>query len=312
MTDNNLLANFNYSFGYHHKPLITRHNNQKINTIGIIAYDIENYYTSSALKGIEQVAGEAGFGLIITNSQCSLEKEIANTHLLLHSGIEGLIALPRSRTNKLVHFNEFKRLGVPIVFFDQVQHHGQTDNIVTDHQGCGYMATEHLVMQGCRHISIVTTNCNAGNNLQYYKGYKDALKKHGFQHNPVILLPDGNHDIAGQNAAEYIMQVKPKPDGLLFTNDVAAASCMLVLKEAGISIPHDIAIVACGNTPVSRLVSPALTTVDCSGYEAGKAAATALFSRLNSNRLLVQHKITVMPAKLVVRNSSVKMLHTVN
>lgn len=98
-----------------------------------------------------------------------------------------------------------------------------------------------------------------------------------------------------------------KPDGLFFTNDIIAASCMCFLHEAGVSIPGDIAITALGNTPESRLVSPALTTVDCSGYAAGKAAATALFNRLYGKRILVQHEITIIPARLIVRKSSVKI-----
>lgn len=307
MTDNKLLANYNYSFYQQYNPLIAKTKGQKINTIGIVACNLESYFTSAVLKGIAQVAGDAGFELIITNSQANQEREIANARLLLEKRVNGVIALPCSTTSKLPHLNAFKNLGIPIIVFDRVQQHGQTETILIDYRGCGYMAAGHLISQGCKHISMVTGSFNADNNLQYYNGYKDALQKHSIQLNPAILMQESNHDDAGRSAADCILQMNPRPDGLFFTNDIEAASCMQALKEAGVSIPNDIAIVAAGNTPVSRLVSPALTAIDYPGYETGKAIASALFSRLNSKRLFKQHKITVMAGKLIVRNSSVKM-----
>lgn len=307
MTDNKLLAASDYSFDKQYQLLSSSARGLKKATIGIIAYDFESYFTSNVLKGISQVAHDEGYQVIITNSQGSPEKEMANARLLLQHHAEGVIVMPCSSGNKFHHFKTFKIQGIPVVMFDQLQDFGQSDIIVTDHRGCGYMATEHLVKQGCKLISIVTNACNKSVNSQYSKGYCDALKKYNISCAPVIQLPNAPYGDGGKIIAGFIQQMSPRPDGLFFTNDIEAASCMQALQEAGICIPGDIAIASCGNTPVSRLVSPALTTIDYPAYETGKAAADALLNRLNSRRIILQQKITVMPANLIVRNSSKKM-----
>lgn len=307
MTDKKLLANYHLSISPYNGSLFTGVHQQKIKTIGISVNNLDDYFTANLLKGMASVSCEAGYELVITHSQRNPEKEIENTDILLNSRVEGVIALPQQGGNKHGHFGLFNSLGIPMVCFNQVQHLGQTDTILIDYRGGGYMATEHLLMQGSKHIVMVTGKPNAYDNLQYYKGYKDAMRKYAVEGFSPVIISDGTPPEDGQAIAAQIMKLNKMPDGLLFTNDIEAAGCMQLLKNAGLSIPRDISIVSCGNSPVTSLTSPSLTAIDACGFQAGEAAAKALVNRLTGSKVVLQHKVAVMPTKLIVRNSSLKI-----
>ena len=101
------------------------------------------------------------------------------------------------------------------------------------------------------------------------------------------------------------------PDGLFITSDLAAAMCMHGLKEAGIRVPEDIAIVGFNNDPLGRLITPTLTTIDYPGYEVGRSAAVSLLAHLTGGRRVVHHKTAIIPSGLIVRNSSMKAAHAI-
>lgn len=306
MTETKQLANYNYITGYQQGRSVNKAQSQKIDTIGVIVHHLESYFTGSALKGIREIANRAGFEVIIANSQGSIKKEVANARLLFNSGVTGVIASLYPGTNKLLHFDAFKKLGIPVVFFDRAENNSQNDAIVIDNSGCGFEAAEHLIKQGCKRIAMVTCGLDKNVNIQCYKGYRAALEKYDMPFTPELLVTGGKDKNAAVKTAMHIMQMQPRPDGLFFTNDLEAAGCMQALKEAGIGIPEDIAIVGFDNNPISRLVSPALTTIDYPGYEAGKAAAAGLLSHLTGKQAPGQGKTTVIPARLIVRNSSLK------
>jgi LacI family transcriptional regulator len=102
------------------------------------------------------------------------------------------------------------------------------------------------------------------------------------------------------------MRMKPMPDGLFITSDLAAAMCMHALKESGVRVPEDIAIVGFNNDPVGRLITPTLTTIDYPGFEIGKTAAISLLQHLSGRRSMAQSTTAIVPSGLIVRGSSVR------
>jgi LacI family transcriptional regulator len=102
------------------------------------------------------------------------------------------------------------------------------------------------------------------------------------------------------------MHMDPMPDGLFITSDLVAAMCMHTLKEEGVRVPEDIAIVGFNNDPLGRLITPALTTIDYPGVEIGKTAAMSLISHLSGECPLVRSKTAVVPSGLIVRGSSLR------
>jgi LacI family transcriptional regulator len=139
-----------------------------------------------------------------------------------------------------------------------------------------------------------------------YQGYRDALYDHNIAFDEKLLLVNDLSENAGVEAARQIVKMKPLPDGLFCTNDFVAAVCMRTLKESGIRIPQDIAIVGFNNDAVSKLVEPTLTTVNYPGKDMGEIAARYLINHLKGESKLEQTNTIIVRSELVVRRSSLK------
>jgi len=282
----------------------------KTKILGVIVPKLDSYFITSALKGIREVAAGKGYELIITHSQESMEKEIANAQLLFDWRVDGVIASLSAETKSLSHFTAFTDRGIPLVFFDRVERTDRSDTVVIDNARCGFMATEHLIKQGCRRIAIITSNLERNVYIQRFKGFCEALKDYTIPFTEdLFILGDIDRD-GGAEIAGMIREMRPMPDGLFFTNDLAAVLCMHSLQEAGVRIPEDIAIVGFNNDPLGRLVTPALTTIDYPGLEIGRTAARSLLYHLSGSHA-AECRTAVVPAELIVRNSSlrVKAIH---
>jgi LacI family transcriptional regulator len=278
----------------------------KTNTIGVIVHELDSYFITSALKGIEETVTRWNYKLIVTHSQECREKEVANARLLFDSRVDGVIASLCAEPGNPGHFTAFTNENIPLVFFDRVAEAGDPERIVIDNAGCGYLATEHLIRQGCRRIAIVTPSPETNVYAERYKGYRAALEKYDIPFSGELLLSGVHSKEAGNDAAEQIMRLKPLPDGLFIINDLAAAMCMDSLKKAGIRVPEDIAMVGFNNDPIGRLVTPALTTINYPGYEMGKKAAEQILDHLTGRLPLVRNKTTIIPSGLIIRKSSLK------
>jgi len=306
MIDNKQLASYQHAIGYQNAPLATKQSPCTHNTIGILVNLLDTHFTDGALKGIREVADAAGYQLIIANSQGSIAKQSANARLLLCTGVAGVIASQYGDINKTLNFDAFKKKQVPVILLGQPTSYAGNDVVMVDNAKCSYEATGHLIKQGCKRILMVSTAEKMNFNIEYYKGYKQALKEYDMPADiQPLIFKETDKNVMDSIAAE-IMQIGPRPDGLFFTNDLYAAHCMQALKQRGITVPDDIAIVGFENNPISRLVTPALTTIDCPCYEAGKVAATAVVDHLTKKTFSVQGKTTIMPTRLIVRNSSLK------
>src|SRR5215204_5752499 len=125
---------------------------QKTKTIGVIVHELNSNFITSVLAGIEKVTTEAGYDLIIAHSSESSTKEAANAKNLFHKRVDGLIASLSFDTTDLEHFKPFVDKGVPVIFFDRVEQDGSSPVVIIDNALCGYIATRHLIDQGCRRI----------------------------------------------------------------------------------------------------------------------------------------------------------------
>jgi len=279
----------------------------KTNIIGVIVPTLDSYFITSALSGIREVVAEEGYELIITHSRESMKKEIASAQLLFDWGVDGVIASLSAETKDLSHFMPFTDTGIPVVFFDSAERMDHSDIVLVDNARCGFLATEHLIKQGCRRIAIISSSLERNVHMQRFKGFREALKDYTIPFTEELLIL-GDIDMDGGAAiARLILEMRPMPDGLFFTNDLAAALCMHCLKEAGVRVPEDIAIVGFNNDPLGRLVTPTLTTIDYPGLEIGRTAAENLLDHLSCCHG-GQSRTAVVAAELIVRGSSLRGL----
>ncbi len=292
--------------GYRHNTFASSLRTQKTNTIGIIVHELKSNFITSVLAGIEKVTSEAGYHLIIAHSSESFEKEAANSVNLFHKRVDGLIASLAFDTIGLDHYNLFDEKGIPVIFFVRVEEKSECTKVIIDNYKCGYQATQHLIEQGCKRIVLVTANLKRNVYAQRHKGYKDALYDNGITYNNNLVLIKDLSEQCGVEAALEILKMKPLPDGAFITNDFSAAVCMQTLKEHGIAIPEDIAIVGFNNDPVSKIIEPKMTTINYPGIEMGEIAARVLINHLKGISNIKHTNTIVVRSELIIRKSSLR------
>jgi LacI family transcriptional regulator len=292
--------------GYRHNNFASSLRKQKTNTIGVIVHELNSNFITSVLAGIEKVTTEAGYDLIIAHSSESYEKEAANASNFFHKRVDGLIASLAFDTKDLEHYKSFEEKGIPVIFFDRVEENTESTKVIIDNYKCGYQATQHLVEQGCKRIVLVTASLMRNVYAQRHKGYTDALFDNGIPFNKDYVLIKDLSEQCGVEAAKQILKMKPLPDGAFITNDFSAAVCMQTLKESGIRIPEDIAIVGFNNDVIGKIVEPQLTTVHYPGIDMGEIAARNLINHLKGVSNIKHTQTIVVRSELIIRKSSLK------
>ena len=292
--------------GYRHNTFASSLRKQKTNTIGVIVHELNSNFITSVLAGIEKITTQAGYDIIIAHSSESFEKEAANALNLFHKRVDGLIASLAFDTVGLDHFKAFSDKGIPVIFFDRVEEKSDSTKVIIDNYKCGYEATKHLVEQGCKRIVLVTASLKRNVYAQRHKGYTDALFDNGITYNKNLVLIKDLSEQCGVEAALEIMKMKPLPDGAFITNDFSAAVCMQTLKEHGVRIPEDIAVVGFNNDAISKIVEPQLTTIHYPGIDMGEIAARNLINHLKGISNIHHTNTIVVRSELIVRKSSLK------
>lgn len=300
------IADLAEKIGYRSNPFASNLRSQKTKTIGVLVHELNSNFITSVLAGIEKTTAQEGYDIIIAHSSESAEKEIANTANLFNKRVDGLIASLSFETTNLDHFNPFLKKGVPVLFFDRVEQNGKNTAVVIDNARCGYIATRHLIEQGCKKIVHVTSTLNRNVYAERFKGYKDALAEYNLPFDESMVILEDLSRKSGVDAARKIMRMKPLPDGAFITNDFLAAFCIRTLKENGIRVPEDIAVVGFNNDAIGELIEPSLTTINYPGENMGEVAAQHLINHLKGISTLDPTNTIVVDSNLIVRNSSLK------
>lgn len=290
--------------GYRSNSFASNLRMQKTHTIGIIIHELRSQFISSVLTGIERVTTEAGYDLIIGHSSETYRKEAANAHNLFHKRVDGLIASLAFDTRDMDHFDPFVQRGIPIVFFDRVEEFPYGTRVIIDNVRAGHEATSHLAAQGCRRIAHLTANLGRNVYAGRLRGYKQALADYGLTFDPNLVIVNDLSEAAAIRTARQVISMTNRPDGVFITNDFAAAVFLQTLKDGGIRVPEDIAIVGFNNDAISKIIQPKLTTINYPGEEMGEQAARCLLDHLSGISSARSTDTIIIRSELIVRESS--------
>lgn len=297
--------------GYQSNIFATNLRRKHTFNIGVIVPRLNSPFQSSALSGMEKVASEAGYNLVISQSLESMEKEVANVKTMFNSRVDGLIVSLAGDTEETAHFLPFSKKEIPIVFFDRVPKQPNIAGVVIDNENAAFEATAHLLEQGCTRIVHVVGNLDINVYSDRLAGYRRALSIKGIQGRATDVIVSDLSEEAGETIVSKLVKMKPFPDGLMVSNDYCAASCLVALKKRGIRVPEDIVLVGFNNDTISRMVEPNLTTISYPGYLMGETAMKTLILQLKNNVSSedIPREIKVLDSGLIVRGSSKKKSH---
>ncbi len=295
------------SMGYRSNLFARNLRKQQTHTLGVIVPTLNSNFVSSVLAGIERVANKSGYNLIISQSQETEIKEVANAATMFNSRVDGLIVSLAFDTKDFSHFEPFFEKDIPVLFFDRISYGKSSTNVVIDNYKAGYDATTHLIEQGCKRIAHITGNLSRNVYADRLKGYRQALTENNISFNEKYLVISTLDEQGGIDATNLLLSMDSIPDGIFITNDKCAVVCMQVLKEANYAIPGDIAIVGFNNEIISRVVEPKLTTINYPGLQMGEIVAHALVNHLEGKAPLTVTSTIIIKSELIVRKSSLKL-----
>lgn len=271
--------------------------------IGVIVPELDNFFFASVLAGIEEIAEQHGFNIIICQSHENYEKEIRNVETLIKTRVSGIITSLSKTTFKYDHFQELIDRDIPIVFFDRICTGIDTSKVVVDDYSGTLTATEYLIETGCKRIAFFSAPYHLEISKNRKNGYLDALRRnHITVDERLIYLADTKK--LGYTVAMEVLQLENRPDAFMTMNDYTASGIILAAKQLKLRIPEDISICGFSNSKISQDTDPMLTTVDQHPKKVGEEAMELLLEKINSDGQTVVKKNRVIKTDLVVRQST--------
>ncbi len=278
---------------------------RRSSTIGVIIPEIVHYFFSSVISGIEDVAYDAGFNVIICQSNERYDREVANARTLLANRVDGILASVSKETKDFSHFYNLTDNNVPLVFYDRVVPGFDADQIIIDDFDAAYRATKHLIDGGFRKIFHFAGPQNLLIGQQRKDGYIKALNEAGLEVDSKRIIEADNFEKA-RIAVLEVLENKLPIDGIFAVNDLTAIGAMQTLQKKGVKIPKDIAVVGFSDGRLSGITDPTLTSVDQHGYEMGSMATGLLLKRIFSENRDYPFETKILNANLIIRDSSVR------
>lgn len=290
---------------YHYQPnqLAQSLQKKRSNTIGVIVPEIRHHFFSNVISGIEEVAYEHGYIIMVCQSNETLAREMINTQALVANQVAGLLIAISSETTNYEHLSGVIRQNVPLVQFDRVVEELDTSKVVVDDYRAAYGAVTHLIESGYRRIGHLAGQDGIVLNQHRFEGYRDAMRDHGLTVEDKFHLHGGYREEDGRAGAEKYLAMDEMPEAILAINDPVAVGLFTRFKEAGVRIPDDVALVGFSDTPAAALIEPALTTVFQPAFEIGRMAVTLLLKQFEAGGDFVPETVT-LETELLVRGSS--------
>lgn len=275
-------------------------------TLGLVVPDLGYYFFSTVVKSIEDAAMNAGYSLLITQTQESYERELVNIQNLSRSQVEGFIISLSRETENLDHIRRLQKRGTPLVFFDRDSDEIATSKIMVDNEESAYEAVKHLIENGCKRIAFLAGPKNVSVSNQRRAGYLRALEEAGIPADPSLILHSDYFQDTAISQTHILMKGAKRPDGILVVSDRLAIGVLVALKELNISVPGEVKIVSFNNEPICSVLSPSISSVAQPLDEIGRLAVELLVEQIEKKSSEDFPKIKVLKTKLVVRESSSK------
>lgn len=295
---------------YRPNPIALSLKERRSRSIGVVVCEIANSFFSQIINGIESIAYDKGYNVIISQSNESYEREIMDLHYLASRSVDGLLISLSTETNDTSHLKSLHEKGLPIVFFDRVTDDIKTHSVIVDNFRGAYEATEHLIHQGYRRIAAIANSEFLSITIERLAGYREALKNNGIEENDNYI----KHCFYGgmifseiEESVNKLLTLEKKPDAIFTTSDKLTTGCLKTLKRRGLKVPEEIALVGFSNSDIAELLNPPLTVVRQPAIEMGKAAIELLLQLIESKRPVKQFEKRILTPELLIRESSKKL-----
>lgn len=274
---------------------------KRTHTIALVVTDITNPFWTTVVRGVEDAAQDAGFNVILCNTDESAAKQEQYLDVLPQKRVDGILLVPVSSGGKLDGW--FERQDIPVVILDRRVHASSADVVCGDSEGGAYRLVQHLLSLGHRDIAVLSGPQGVSTAEDRIAGYRRALREAGLELEADHVQYGEFTQESGYDMAQRALALSPCPTALFAGNNFIAVGALRALRDNGLRVPEDISIVAFDDLTPSLQIEPFLTVADQPAYEMGHRAAELLLARL-SGRCGEKPQEILLPTKLIVRRSS--------
>ncbi len=273
------------------------------NQIGVIVPEIRHDFFANAISGIEEVAYQKGYTIIIAQSNEEQEREIINLNSMYLNRVSGIIVSISQSTNTESHFQKLIERGVKMVFFDRVCQTLNVPKVHIDDFESAAKVVNYLI--GKNYSTIV--HFAGPQSLDICRkrklGYEEALGKPGSNLKSVVIEA-GMHENDGYNSMNKLLEMGIESCAIFAVNDPVAVGAVKRMKELKIDIPGQMGIVGFSNNPITEMITPRLTTVDQHAFEMGQKAAEILIDEIEGKNLNGNQLDIKLETSLLIRESA--------
>lgn len=292
---------------YNYKPnnIALSLKNKKTKTIGIIIPEIVHHFFATVISGIEQVANENGYNVIVCLSDESFDKEVINMEMLANGSIDGFI-MSLSKETQLKrdfhHIVEVINQGMPVVMFDRVTNDVLCDKVIIDDQMASYEAVDYLISKGFKNIALLTTVDYVSVGKLRTDGYVKAMRGHDMPVKEEMIIKIEDIDNCSVKIEKLLKE--QQPDAIFAVNELFAVTSIKLAAKMGLSVPKDLSVIGFTDGIISQFSTPSITTVSQNGIKMGGRAAKMLIDRLEMDEEDEHYRTEVIETHLVEREST--------
>ncbi|WP_333808944.1 LacI family DNA-binding transcriptional regulator [Flavobacterium sp.] len=293
---------------YNYKPnnIALSLKNKKTKTIGIIIPEIVHHFFATVISGIEQVANECGYNVIVCLSDESFDKEVINMEMLANGSTDGFIMSLSKETQQKKDFHHLQEVinqGMPVVLFDRISNDILCDKVIIDDQLAAYEATNFLISKGLKKIALLTTVDYVSVGKLRTDGYLNVLHDHGIEVDESLIIRIEDTEHCDEKINELLEN--QTIDAILAVNELFAVTAIKLAMSKGIKIPDDLSVVAFTDGIISKYSTPTITTISQNGIKMGRKAAEMLIKRLELEDEEDEHyKTEIIETNLIIREST--------
>lgn len=271
--------------------------------IGVVVPNLVTHYYAAVLDGIEDEARRAGYSVISANSHEDFETEARLIDDFIGLHVEGIVACLAQNTTDYSHFEELANMGIPLVFFGRTCLTDRFSSVTANGDEAAQMATQHLIDTGSRRIAFI----GGPNHLDMVRrrkhGYLEALRENRIPIDREMVVCDKiDYEVAMQ-AATALLRRPDRPDAILAFNDIITFAAFTAIKELGLRIPDDVALIGFTDDVHAQYVTPRMSSIEDRSHLMGATACRLLLKNIAGDTTIYTERV---PQKLVIRGTSAK------
>ncbi len=279
---------------------------QRTHTIALVITDVTNPFFTTVARGVEDIANQNGYSVILCNTDENLDKEKFYINKFLSKRVDGAIIATASGNSQ--HLLRLKQRDFPFVLIDRMVEALDVDIVRGDNVRGAYELTTHLIELGHRRIALINGPCLVSSAQQRLEGFMKALQDHGLPLDESLIKESNYKRDGGYESAIELLKAPELPTAIFAANNLLAIGAIVALREHGLRVPGDISLVSFDDIELASLIYPFLTVVNQPAYTMGTLAMQLLLDRMSDQPINERRDVVLQP-EMVIRCSTAPPAH---